>query len=181
MWAAIILASLNSKARIAWTRQWKLGLTDTGSGGTLREGGGKSQMAQNPMGNQPAAPGAVTTPGTQVLVCDDSPEVLKLLVLMLNSIGLKEVPASNGMEALTVIKTFHPKLVISDIRMPEMNGIELVRAIRQDARLTDIPCVLMSSPDWEANALRVADYFLAKPFNLTSVQQVVQSALYRPE
>jgi CheY-like chemotaxis protein len=86
-------------------------------------------MLQNRRGSHPDAMEETRTPGAQVLVCDDSPEVLKLLVLMLNSIGLKEVPASNGLEALTVIKAFRPKLVISDIRMPEMDGIELIRNI----------------------------------------------------
>ncbi len=78
-------------------------------------------------------------------------------------------------------KAFRPDLIISDINMPEMNGIELAQTIREDSQLADIPCVLMSSSDWEEKALQVANYFLAKPFTLISVEQIVKSAVYRTD
>ena len=113
-----------------------------------------------------------------VLVCDDYPEVRQLLVEILSPHGLEVITAGNGEDALSIAKSIHPSLIISDVVMPKLNGINLVRAIRQDSELADTPCILMSSPDWAEPAGKSGcDVFIAKPFDLAHVQIVVARLL----
>ncbi|PKB79017.1 MAG: hypothetical protein BZY88_15525 [SAR202 cluster bacterium Io17-Chloro-G9] len=113
-----------------------------------------------------------------ILVCEDHEVVRQLLVELLAEMGLETVCADNGEEGLSLARVTHPDLVISDIVMPKMSGTQLVDAIRRDPDLAAIPCVLMSSPDWEEEALRAGcNSFIAKPFDVYHVRQVVRSLL----
>jgi CheY-like chemotaxis protein len=71
-----------------------------------------------------------------------------------------------------------PALVISDVRMPGMNGIELLRAIKSNPRLSHIPVVLMSSGDMELEAREAGcSAFVAKPFSVDRLLQILPQAV----
>ena len=114
----------------------------------------------------------------RVLVCDDYLAMRRLLVELLTHLGLEVSCARDGKEALALARKLHPALIISDIVMPELNGIELVEAIRQDSELAGISCILMSSPNWaEAASNSGCDCFIVKPFGAAQVQNAVRKLL----
>ena len=115
-----------------------------------------------------------------VLLVDDDPVVLKVTALLLERIGYKVVKASGAADALALAGDSGAGLLVSDVRMPETNGFELVQALV--ARGIDLPVLFISGDvgteiptQW---AGRLAPRFLAKPFNSTQIVQQL-SALER--
>ena len=114
-----------------------------------------------------------------VLVCDDSTDIRLLLVSLLKNMGLRAILASNGREGLSMVRRFQPDLVISDINMPEMNGIQMFRAVREDITLDDPHWILMSSPDLKEEAMQAGcTQFLSKPFTVQALEEAVKTAFY---
>ena len=113
-----------------------------------------------------------------VLVCDDYPNVRHLLRKCLTLRGLEVVCAGDGQEALALAKANHPDLIISEIGLPGMSGLDLVQQIRADSELAAIPCILTSSVSWTEAATKAgANGFLAKPFDLRTVDELVRRLL----
>jgi CheY-like chemotaxis protein len=113
-----------------------------------------------------------------VVIADDN-EVLRYLVEQIVSIlGWTFDSAVNGMQALRLIKRVMPALVISDVRMPGMDGIELLRTMKNNPSLCHIPVVLMSSGDMEVEAREAwCSAFIAKPFTVDQLLQILPQAV----
>lgn len=79
-----------------------------------------------------------------MLVADDSVSMRRLVSGIVRGFGLEVVEARNGTEALQQMATALPALVITDYHMPGMNGIELLRRMRQDPELKDVDVVMLS-------------------------------------
>ncbi len=102
-----------------------------------------------------------------ILLVDDSRVSREVIKVFLIGSHARVLEAADGRQALTVMHEHHPDLVIADLEMPELDGIQLCKAIRADARLTRTPVLVLSgtaTPDQkrrgrEAGALEV----LAKP------------------
>jgi len=114
-----------------------------------------------------------------VLVVDDEPTLRRLMRRALSGMGLEVAEAANGLEALERFRTHHVVAVVSDVRMPLMNGLELVAHLRDQG--PDVPVVLVSGSDEVttragAQALGAFD-FLAKPFDLFDLGCRVLSAV----
>lgn len=102
-----------------------------------------------------------------VLVVDDSPVSQRLLSYTLQRAGYTVVMASNGCEALDILQDQPVDLVISDLAMPEMDGLTLLEAIRADQRLRALQLVMLTASGQEhdrslAQAAGASD-FLTKP------------------
>jgi CheY-like chemotaxis protein len=109
-----------------------------------------------------------------VLLVDDEPSLLRLYTRVLEDMGCTVATAPDGQEALTMAPVLRPDLVITDLNMPRMNGLELCRALREDAALRDIPVVLHSALDAVVTPPGVA--FLRKTGDLTEFgTQVIRS------
>src|SRR5437868_11340329 len=107
--------------------------------------------------------------GKRVLVVDDDPDIRELLFTALEDEGFEVVPAGNGQEALAVIATFRPDVIVLDLMMPVMDGWQSVRELR--ARDEDIPIILLSAARdlrTHAKALSAAD-IIEKPFDLSEL------------
>lgn len=106
---------------------------------------------------QPAAPRnlpIVDPEKISVLIVDDEPAQLGLLKELIRNAGMSYRTAHNGKEALNEVKAFPPHLVLTDIQMPKMDGFELLRKIRKEPKLQDLPVIALSGrPDVSA-----ADY-----------------------
>ena len=104
----------------------------------------------------------------EILIAEDSPTQAELLKQFLEENGFKVTHAVNGKQALTILEKFIPDLVISDIIMPEMDGYELCARIKADARLMDLPVILLTTltdPEDVLNGLTCgADNFFTKPY-----------------
>lgn len=105
-----------------------------------------------------------------VLVVNDEPDQLNLMTSLLNKAGYSVLPAADGLEALGVALREHPDLVISDVSMPRMNGMDFCRQMRADSALKTIPILLVSALQKDTESvvagLRAgADDYLEIPFN----------------
>jgi PAS domain S-box-containing protein len=123
-----------------------------------------------------------------VLIVEDSPTQAAHLKLILENKGYKVSVASNGKEALSILETTPPKLVISDIVMPEMDGYELCRTIKQDERFKQIPVILVTvlyDPQDVIRGLECgANNFISKPYDekyLLSRIEIVLASSYAEE
>jgi len=79
----------------------------------------------------------------QILVVDDEPKMRRVLEIMLQKMGAKVLAAENGREALTIFQDHSVDLVITDLRMPEMDGIALLAALR--AQESIVPVIVITA------------------------------------
>lgn len=103
-----------------------------------------------------------------VLVVDDSITVRRVTQRLLQREGYRVTLAADGLQALEKLQAERPSVVLSDIEMPRMDGFDLVRNIRSDARLSDLPVIMITSRIAEkhrehARELGV-DHYLGKPY-----------------
>ena len=110
-----------------------------------------------------------------ILVAEDEREIRELIVFSLQIAGLQVVAVPNGQEALTQAAEILPDLILMDVRMPKMNGIEACRALKQEAKTKDIPVVFLSAKGQEADIklgyeVGAEAYFL-KPFTPEELSQ----------
>jgi len=115
----------------------------------------------------------------KILIVDDDPDILRLLGMRLQAGGYEVISARNGEEALSMLAASGPALVISDLRMPGMDGLALFDAIHQDNPA--LPVILLTAhgsiPDAVEATQRGIFGFLTKPFDSKSLLQQVESAL----
>jgi chemosensory pili system protein ChpA (sensor histidine kinase/response regulator) len=106
---------------------------------------------------------------TQVLVVDDSLSSRKAVVQLLADFGYEVQTAIDGLDAIDKIEVQIPDIIISDLEMPRMNGIELTRYLRATADLQDIPLVMITSRSTDKHRTQAASagvtLYLTKPFN----------------
>ena len=120
------------------------------------------------------------TERSRILVVDDEPQITRVLRTMLNSHGYEIRAANDGEAALEVLHDWTPDLVITDLSMPQMDGLELTRRVR--AKLS-VPIIVLSVRGEErvkVQALDVgADDYVTKPFGMEELLARVRSHLRR--
>src|SRR5262245_39051443 len=119
--------------------------------------------------------------GLSCLVVDDEPRLRRVLIQLLESDGFRCLEAGNGVEALRVMETDPVPLMISDLRMPEMDGVNLLRHVVQRWPFTAVVMVsAVADVDTAVKCLHsgAMDY-VSKPFNLEEVRARVEQALQR--
>lgn len=121
--------------------------------------------------------------GQKILLVDDDSVILKLVGAFLERLGFQVGRASNGLEALKLVREHLPDLVITDVRMPELNGIELTTRLRGHHRTARVPIIMLSSMAEAKDALvgysAGADEYLPKPFELPLLEAKVKALLSR--
>ena len=104
-----------------------------------------------------------------VLVVDDDPVILRLLQVNFELEGIDVVTAVDGEEGLKMAQSDRPDLVISDIMMPKVNGLELLAALRSSPDTASLPVILLSAKAQVADVQRGlelgADDYVTKPFD----------------
>jgi len=109
----------------------------------------------------------------KVLVVDDEPEAVELLVEFLSSKGYEILTATSGEEALRRVKDDRPHLVLLDIRMPKMNGLEVLKRIREiDAEMGVIMVTAVNEEDVGRQALELGAFdYIVKPLDLKYLER----------
>lgn len=118
---------------------------------------------------------------SQILIVDDSPVMQRLLGYMLTNAGYEVEEASNGPEALEVLGETPPDLIFLDIMMPEMDGFEVLRQIRERYEMKSLPVIILTAKAQDVDretAMRAgANEYLTKPYTSEEVLQVAQAYL----
>jgi Response regulator containing CheY-like receiver, AAA-type ATPase, and DNA-binding domains len=116
----------------------------------------------------------------KILVVDDEPEVLQVLMLRLEMTGYEVLGAKDGREALDLAYSMMPDLIVLDFYLPDMNGDEVVKIIKEDRELKHIPILLISAIT-ESVAQKAketgAEGSLRKPFELDELVDKVGKML----
>jgi CheY-like chemotaxis protein len=115
----------------------------------------------------------------RVLIVDDEQDILETLQLILEMEGYVVDTASTGQQALEKMSAIVPDLVLSDVMMPVMNGIELLKRLKAHPQYRAIPIIISSAGNIDAHALRGCDAFLKKPVDLDVLVQTVARVLGR--
>jgi CheY-like chemotaxis protein len=116
-------------------------------------------------------------PGEPILIVDDNATNLKLLRILLQGEGYEVRAAGDAEEALEVLKTFHPRLILMDIQLPGMDGLELTRRLKADRATQDIIITALTAfamKGDEQKALEAGcDGYIAKPVDTRTLPALI--------
>lgn len=120
---------------------------------------------------------------TKILLIDDDPQICRMLGVLLRRHGYAVTAAGNGEDGLKAAAAVLPDLILCDLEMPRLGGQEVVSALRQDARLGEIPVVFLSACS-ERGQIRKSmnlggDDFITKPAQLSEILEAVRARLGR--
>ncbi|HEY0756843.1 MAG TPA: response regulator [Ktedonobacteraceae bacterium] len=118
----------------------------------------------------------------KVLVIDDNPTIVELIKYAVNLQGTYEVSiAYDGVQGLERIDLERPDCVIIDVKMPRMDGYQLVRCLREDASTADIPLIILSAlarvEDQMTGLLSGVDEYLTKPFKPSALNAAIERVM----
>jgi len=118
-----------------------------------------------------------------ILIAEDDPGTRKLLSVVLERSGHDVLQADNGLQAWEALRTYRPDVVVSDINMPRMNGMELLERVRSHPELATTPMILLTSLQ-ERRDVRLgmstgADDYIGKPFAADELLAAVSAQLNR--
>jgi DNA-binding NarL/FixJ family response regulator len=120
-----------------------------------------------------------------ILIAEDDLGIRLSVSDYLELLGYSVVTAENGKEALTMLETYHPHLLISDIKMPEKDGYELVKNIRQLPQYRLLPVILLTECKEMNDRIRGyqvgCDIYLPKPFEMEELGAVIRNLLERAQ
>lgn len=124
----------------------------------------------------------MTENGSLILVVDDEPRMTKFIRMNLELEGYRVLDAHSGMEALEKVRMNLPDLVILDVMMPDLDGFETLRMLRE---ISDIPVIMLTVRDEEEDKVRGlelgADDYVTKPFSTRELASRVKAVLRRAQ
>jgi len=118
---------------------------------------------------------------TRILAVDDSPSMREMVRIALDEAGFEVAQAVDGQQALDMARQSSFDLILSDVNMPEMNGIELIRALRAEANYRHTPILMLTteaSPDRKREGKEAgATGWIVKPFDPAQLVATMQRVL----
>ena len=119
----------------------------------------------------------------EILIIDDEPQMRRLIARILSGAGHVVHEANNGKEGIGSFRRVHPALVITDLVMPDMEGIEMIRELRKEAPATPILAISGGGPPVYLRAATGmgAAAALAKPFSADAFLSAVENLLTKSE
>jgi len=116
-----------------------------------------------------------------VLVVDDQPHIVRLIQVNLEKEGFQVTTAADGVEGLQKVREIRPDLVILDVIMPRKDGFEVLRDIKSDPELLDIPVIMLTVKTHNADIVEGlkegAEMYLPKPFHPKELVALVKRVL----
>ena len=117
----------------------------------------------------------------KILVVEDEESLLKLESILLTSKGYSVTGVMDGKSALAEIKSNRPDLVILDVMLPELDGFEVCKRIKEDPDTATIPVVMLtakkSNQDIERGKHVGADAYITKPFKSAKVMEIIEGLI----
>ncbi len=122
-----------------------------------------------------------TATASHILIVDDDPTIRSVLEALLEDEGFAPLTASNGQEALRMVHDDPPALILMDLMMPVMSGVDAVRELKTDPETASIPVIAMSAGFILRESIEdlLADSVIAKPFDLDALIASIHAALRR--
>lgn len=119
----------------------------------------------------------------RILVAEDEPDVLSLVANNLQAAGFNVIKAENGLSALNQARETLPSLIILDIMMPELSGLEVCKLLKKDAQTSQIPIIMLTAKAEEVDRIvgleLGADDYISKPFSPRELVLRVKSVMRR--
>ncbi|MEA2013218.1 MAG: response regulator transcription factor [Verrucomicrobiota bacterium] len=119
----------------------------------------------------------------RILIVDDEEDILELLEYNLKMEGYRVDKAENGEKCIKRVKTFAPQLIILDLMMPKMDGIEVCKTLKYDERTRNIPIIMLTAKTSELDVVvglqMGADDYIKKPFSINELMARVKALLRR--
>jgi diguanylate cyclase (GGDEF)-like protein len=135
-------------------------------------------MSSEDMNDTAGAPG-----GGSILVVDDDPFIARLLEIELRAAGYDVRVANDGHQALEMARADCPELVLADVMMPNMDGFEMTRQLRQDSRTASVSVIMLTARGLSADKLEGfavgADDYIVKPFDTPELLARIRGVLRR--
>jgi DNA-binding response OmpR family regulator len=118
---------------------------------------------------------------TTILVVDDEPSIVELVRFTLEDAEVRVVEASDGAEALILARRIKPDLVLLDVQMPRLDGLEVCRQLRRESDFARTPIIMLTAAGQQAERTRGlgagADEYLTKPFSPLALLALVEALL----
>lgn len=113
----------------------------------------------------------------QILMIDDNQDFLEIMCELIEMLGYKIILATKGSEGISKAKEFHPDIIICDIGLPEMNGYEVAKSIRNDHELKDLFLIALSGYTSQKDIARSTEAgfnrHLAKPVDFDIIENIL--------
>ena len=117
--------------------------------------------------------------GEPILLVDDNPTNMKLLSFVLASRGYDIREATDAFQAMTVLETFRPRMILMDVQLPGMDGLELTRRLKADERTRDIAIVAVTAYAMKGDEKRALDAgcdgYITKPIDTRALLRLIAS------
>lgn len=114
-----------------------------------------------------------------VMLVDDDPQLRHVVSMFFELEGYNVVQARDGREAIAMLGEYVPDVILLDLLMPDISGIEVCQHVRGDRRLKEIPVVVFTAAEMKEEELRAAgaDRFITKPHSLEGLRRVVRTLI----
>ncbi len=120
-----------------------------------------------------------------ILLVDDDPEIIKTTLHYLEQEGYEVLVAYNGMDALTAVSNYAPDCVVLDVMMPDLDGWEILRRIREQAKTAVIPVIMLTARVEETDKIHGlnlgADDYMTKPYSMGELIARIRARLRRTQ
>lgn len=118
----------------------------------------------------------------KVLVADDHIHIRRIIVDKVSNAGYTVFTAENGQEAVNIAKQEKPDIIIMDIMMPILNGIDAIKILKQDTDMSNIPILVLSAMEFGENDDNIADIvgqgnIITKPFSPKELLDVINARI----
>ena len=144
-----------------------------------------NELMSDDSGKQSQEEDNFATAPYSILVVDDNPDLTDFLKKALGEYFKRILTASDGVEALQLIKSHTPDIIVSDVMMPRMNGYELCKNIKEDIAISHIPVILLTARDDKQSQMsgykNGADAYLTKPFEVEMLMELIRNRLKNRE
>ncbi len=116
----------------------------------------------------------------KILVVEDNPDALEMLSFILTGEGFSVITAEDGLQALDLVKTHQPDLIVTDVNLPNFDGIELINRLRKEFHSSTLPIVVLSAVGSEilSDAVNAgANGVIQKPMQIDSLLTLIKQVL----
>lgn len=123
--------------------------------------------------------------GETILVAEDNVKNMRLVTLLLKSLGYRALQAQDGEEALRLAQEAHPDLILMDIQLPKFSGVEVAEALRANGLVNGTPIIALTAHAMQGDRERFLDAgfagYISKPINTREFSGILRSFLDHTE